>query len=162
MAKILLRSITPKGKIFDLSQFDRQCANALNDVIQTAKRDFEKTVATWSKKPTFNVRRASASKLEAQVFTANEIYGYVVRGTKPHQIHVKNAPALKFKSGFTSKTMPRKITSRRGNSFGSWVSKRSVQHPGTEARDFDIVIAKELQPVLVKEVRNAIKRATSS
>lgn len=161
MTKILLRSITPKGKIFDLSQFDRQVTNALNDTIQTAKRDFEKTVATWSKKPTFNVRRASASKLEAQVFTVNEIYGYVVRGTKPHTITARRAPALRFQSGFTSKTIPRKISSRRGGRSGPMVSAKTVHHPGTEARDFDTVIAEKLKPVLAKEIRKAIKKATS-
>jgi hypothetical protein len=161
MAKILLRSITPKGKIFDLSQFDRQMSNALNDVIQTAKRDFEKTVATWSNKPQFDVRRASAAKLEAKVSTTHEIFTYVVRGTKPHTITARRAPALRFQTGFTSKTMPRKITSRRGGRSGPMVSAKTVYHPGTEARDFDIVIAEKLKPVLVKEVRNAIKRATS-
>lgn len=162
MTKILLRSITPKGKLFDLDKFDRQVSGALNDTIQTAKREFEKTTATWSNKPQFEVRRATSSKLKAEVFTRHEIYTYVVRGTKPHPITAKRAPALKFKTGFTSKTIPRKITSRRGGTSGGWASAKTVHHPGTEARDFDIVIAKELQPVLVKEVRNAIKRATSS
>ena len=161
MAQIILRSITPKGKIFDIDKFDRESAKTLNDIIKKADREFGKTVATWKRKPDFKIDRATSGKLVAAVSTIDEIYGYVVRGTKAHQIHVKNAPALKFKSGFTSKTMPRKITSRKGNRFGSWVSKRMVMHPGTTAREFDIVIAEQLQPKLVKEVRNDIKKASS-
>jgi hypothetical protein len=161
MTGILLRSITPKGKIFDIDQFDRLAAKALNDVIKKANGEFDRTVATWKTKPDFKIDRATSSKLVATVSTMDKIYGYVTRGTKPHQIHVKSAPALKFKSGFTSKTIPRRITSRRGNRFGNWVSKRSVMHPGNEPRDFDIVIAEQMQPVLSKEVRNAIKKASS-
>lgn len=160
MAKILLRSIVP-NKIFDLDEFDRRAKKVLDDTIKQAEREFKKTVATWRRKPEFTIKRASSSDLKASIYTDNEIYGYVVRGTKPHQIHAKNAPALKFKSGFTSKTIPRRITSRRGNRFGNWVSKRSVMHTGTEARDFDIVIAEQLQPVLAKEVRGAIKKSST-
>jgi len=161
MAKILLRSITPKGKMFDLSQFDRDASNGLNSTIKVAERDFEKTVATWSNKPVFTVKNATAQRLKAEVFTVDEIYWYVVRGTKAHTITPKRAPALRFQTGFTSKTIPRKITSRRGGRSGPVVSAKVVHHPGTKARDFDIVIAKQLQPVLEKEVRKAIKRATS-
>jgi len=161
MAQIILRSITPKGKIFDLDKFDRESAKTLNDIIKKAEREFGKTVATWKRKPDFKVDRATSSKLVAVVSTMDEIYGYVVRGTKPHVITPKRAPALRFQTGFTSKTTPRKIGSRRGGSSGRMVSAKIVHHPGTTAREFDIVIAEQLQPELVKEVRKAIKKASS-
>jgi hypothetical protein len=160
MAQIILRSITPKNKIFDLDKFDRESAKTLNDIIKKAEREFDKTVATWSRKPEFKKEQAKPNKLMASVYTDNEIYGYVVRGTKPHVITPKAAPALRFQPNFTSKTIPRRITSRRGGRSGRMVSAKIVRHPGTQARDFDIVIADMLQPELVKEVRNDIKRAT--
>ena len=160
MAQIILRSITPKNKIFDIDKFDREAAKSLNDIIKKAEREFGKTVATWKNKPDFKVDRATSSKLVAAVSTMDEIYGYVVRGTRAHIITPKRAPALRFQTGFTSKTMPRKITSRRGGRSGPMVSAKMVRHPGTQARDFDIVIAEMLQPELVKEVRNDIKKAT--
>lgn len=160
MAQIILLSITPKNKIFDLDKFDRESAKTLNDIIKKAEREFDKTVATWNRKPDFKTERATSSKLIATVSTMDEIYGYVVRGTRPHVITPKAAPALRFQPNFTSKTIPRKITSRRGGRSGRMVSARIVRHPGTEARDFDIVIAEMLQPELVKEVRNDIKKAT--
>lgn len=161
MTRIILRSITLKNKIFDLDKFDRESAKTLNDIIKKAEREFKKTTDTWRRKPDFKIERATSSKLIAAVSTMDEIYGYVVRGTRAHVITAKRAPALRFKSGFTSKTVPRRITSRRGESFGNWVSKRSVFNPGIEARDFDKVIAEQLQPELIKEVRSAIKRSTS-
>lgn len=161
MTGILLRSITPKNKIFDLDKFDREATKSLNDIIKKAEREFKKTTDTWRRKPEFKIERASSSKLISAVSTDNEIYGYVVRGTRARIIQARKAPALKFKSGFTSKTVPRRITSRRGESFGNWVSKRSVFNPGIEARDFDIIIADMLQPELAKEVRNDIKKASS-
>lgn len=161
MAQIILRSITPKGKIFDIDQFDRLAAKALNDAIKKANSEFNKTVATWKNKPGFTVKQASGSKLEASVYTIDEIYGYVVRGTRAHIITPRRAPVLRFQTGFTSKTVPRKIGSRRGGRSGPMVSARAVRHPGTEARDFDIVIAGQLRPILVKEVRGAIKKASS-
>lgn len=160
MAGILLRSITPKNKIFDLDKFDREAAKSLNDIIKKAEREFDKTVATWNRKPDFKKELARPSNLTAMVYTDNEIYGYVVRGTRAHVITPKAAPALRFQPNFTSKTIPRKITSRRGGRSGRMVSAKIVRHPGTQARDFDIVIADMLQPELVKEVRNDIKKAT--
>lgn len=158
MAQIILRSITPRT-VFDLDAFDREAAKTLNDIIKKAEREFKKTTATWNRKPEFRIDRARKGNLVAMVYTDNEIYGYVVRGTRPHVITPKAAPSLRFQTGFTSKTMPRKITSRRGGRSGPIVSTRLVNHPGTEPRDFDIVIAEMLQPELVKEVRNDIKRA---
>lgn len=160
MAGIVLRSIKPKKKIFDLDKFDSESSKALNNVIDRAEKDFSKTVATWKKKPSFIKRKASKSKLMAQVYTQDEIYTYVVRGTKAHVITPKRAPVLRFQTGFTSKTVPRRISSRRGGASGNFVAAKKVRHPGTEARDFDIVIAEQLQPVLVKEAVGAIKKAT--
>lgn len=160
MAGIVLRSIKPKKKIFDLDRFDSESAKALNDTIDMAERDFEKTVSTWKDKPSFTKKKASASKLKAEVYTQHAIYTYVVRGTKAHVITPKRAPVLRFQPGFTPKTFPRRISSSRGSRSGNFVAAKKVFHPGTEARDFDIVIAEQLQPVLVKEAVGAIKKAT--
>ena len=133
MTKILLRSIVP-NKIFDLDKFDRESQKVLNDIVKKAETEFKKTTATWRRKPDFIIKRASGSKLEASVYTTDEIYGYVVRGTRAHIITPKRAPALRFQTGFTSKTIPRKIGSRsRGQIGASCVGKigKASRHNST-------------------------------
>lgn len=161
MATIKVKAIIPDNVSFDMKRFNSDVLRVLDNVTDKAKSEFEKTTATWKKKPVFRGARASLNKEISKMWGNTQEWIWVNRGTKPHTITPKRAPALRFQSGFTSKTMPRKITSRRGGSSGPVVFAKSVRHPGTEARDFDKVVAQELRPVLVKEVRNAIKRATS-
>lgn len=156
---ISFKPIVPdKLPLFDTKEAKREYARALNETIEEANRDFKKTIRTWRTKPGFLIRRASPVKLKAQVFTTNEIYFYVTRGTRPHIIRPKNAAALSFRSGFQPKTTPRMIRSDAGRRFGPRVFARQVHHPGTKARDFDVVIAKRLRTKLTDEMRLANRR----
>lgn len=122
---------------------------------QAIKRDFEATVATWVRKPEFVIEN---TQYGANIYTTDKIYGYVSGGTRPHVIAAKNAPTLAFNtSGFAPKTAPRIIGSKAGHAAGPPPAfPQQVQHPGTEAREFEKTIQKRSEKRYAQNVRHAI------
>lgn len=120
-------------------------------------KDFLKTVDTWENKPVFkNEFRETGNEISFEVSTDDEIYGYVNNGTRPHII--EGFP-LAFMAAYQSKTTPRKIGSHSGGGSGETVFATVVHHPGTEARNFDSVIALKNTPKLSEYVRVGMKKA---
>ena len=125
--------------------------------------DFEKTTATWDHKVKFEVLAdLSGPGPYVIVDTDDEIYGYVNNGTRPHLIFPKKPGGrLAFPSGYHDKTTPGVIGSHAGGSFGPTVFRPYVEHPGTEARNFDAIIAKiwgprfkrEMEPIMANVAR---------
>lgn len=162
MADIKFIPILPKvAKLIDQNRLQRELRNALNHIASIVKDDFEKTVKTWEHKPTFRKEgpRLTGDGLEVSVSTNQEAYTYVTRGTRPHLIRPRRARRLRFQTGFKAKTRPRVISSRAGGASGSVAFARAVQHPGTEARDFDIEIARRRQKNHENLVRLAVRRS---
>jgi HK97 gp10 family phage protein len=65
-------------------------------------------------------------------------------GSRPHVISAKNAPFLRFRG--------------RG---GGWVSKKSVNHPGTKAQPFMARARDEMRETLTRNVEQAVRRFAS-
>jgi hypothetical protein len=129
-------------------------------IAKSIKADFELTVATWRVKPKFETEITPIPGGHLiTVFTEDDIYGWVSRGTKPHTIVPKNAKWLRFAPDFKAKTEPRVIGSTFGGHFGSDVFKKKVFHPGAEAREFEEEIAKKYGVDAPKLFRDAIHRA---
>ena len=137
--------------------------NGMRRIGRLMKKDFEKTVATWKNKPKFEILISLAGVGPTVVVDTNSvIYAYVTKGTDEHIILPRRAKALRFAGTFTAKTVPGVIDSRAGGSSGPDVFSRGVVHPGTEARNFDKLIAKKWQGPfrdemhrIMKEVREA-------
>jgi len=146
---------TPKDPKNFLKELERRYAR----IGEQIRRDFERTVSTWDKKPKFTVKRirTSTGAITYEAGTDNEIYGYVTLGTKPHIIRAKNAPFLSFRTGGSPKTTPNLLTSKAGFIGDGWAKKQEVQHPGTEARNFHKIIAKRFQDKVVKESNQALR-----
>ncbi|MFA5323890.1 MAG: hypothetical protein WC373_14560 [Smithella sp.] len=134
------------------------------------KKEFEKTTKTWKHKPKFEILRALSSnlgKVEVTVETNDEIYGYVNNGTKQHIIEPKKPGGkLSFMWGgpgsYSPKTSPGVIGSQKGGMSGGEKTVRAwVIHPGTEARNFDEMIAKLMQPRFKAQMQDAMKRAAA-
>jgi hypothetical protein len=130
----------------------RQAMRAQADMM---KADFEKTTATWSHKPLFTITELEGGT-RYTVGTTDEIYKFVSGGTRPHIIRARNAKVLAFKSAYQAKTRVRVIGSGPGGSSGENVYRREVQHPGTEARDFERTIQFESQRTIANNVQRAI------
>lgn len=140
--------------VLDPSSMMRAISNSMTGQAKAVKVDFDVTTHTWSNRPSFKI--INQGRLNRIIRTTSEIYGFVNFGTKPHVIRAKRAKVLAFQSGYKAKTRPRKIMSRSGGSFGEMQYRKSVKHPGTEARKFDEEIVKKNEPLLQRTVQRAI------
>lgn len=120
--------------------------------------DFELTTATWDHQVKFEKEvQVGPKSIEILVGTDDEIYGYVDKGTRPHDIYPRNARVLAFPSGYAAKTRPGVPSSNSGGPSGSTVFAAFVHHPGTEPRNFDIIIQKDWQPKFQKRMQAAMQ-----
>jgi hypothetical protein len=155
---LVLKQIKPKA--FNSKAFETEFEKRMGKVGEQIRRDFEKTTATWKKKPKFEVLlSAKGGAVEILVDTDDKIFGYVELGTRPHVILPRKAKALKFKSKFSPKTSPGFIGSRAGGSSGSDVFSKGVLHPGTKPRNFSKTIKKMREPWFKREMETAINTA---
>lgn len=157
--------VSIRGKAFipstpkDPKQFSKELERRYARIAEQIRRDFDKTVSTWEKKPKFTVKRIrdASGAIIFEAGTDNEIYGYVTMGTEAHVIRAKNAPFLSFRYGGSPKTTPNLLTSKAGFIGNSWAQKQEVNHPGTEARNFHTIIAERFKNKVVKESNEALR-----
>ena len=157
MVSFKAKAITPNIPTNPKS-FANDIRRAAKLTSQQIKRDFEKTVRTWTKKPEFVVSQKKIGNSYTFVaYTDNQIYIYVNDGTKPHTIRAKNVPNLVFSYPTTAKTTPRVLGSKSGSRGSKWATVPSVQHPGTEARKFDEIIQKRFKDRWQKEANRILR-----
>lgn len=145
---------------------ERAVENSLTNRAEDIRIDFLVTGQTWKRQPVFLIRKRPMGRM---IYTNDEVYGYVSLGTRPHIIMAKNAPALRFfRTGFRAKTRTRIIASYAGKIANKDLTfvrpPKVVHHPGTEARDFQKVIAEKWRkqfPKLLQQAINAeVRRVT--
>jgi hypothetical protein len=124
---------------------------------------FRSTVASWNMQPTFEKKMEGTSpgsdKIIGITRTDNQIYIWVNDGTKgPYPIPKHGPGVLAFKEGFVPKTRPRVIASGPGGSFGDTLIRTRVMHPGIEARNFDLEIKDQIEPIFERNMTTAMKK----
>ena len=131
------------------------------------KKDFEKTTKTWKKKPKFVlIKGLKKGLVELYVYTDDEVYAYVDKGTEPHLIWAgaytgkSEKTALAFPGTFSAKTIPGVIGSFTGFSGGDTVYTPYVEHPGTEPRGFEDAITEIWEKTYMLRMDNAMERAS--
>ncbi len=151
-----------KPKKLQVDQIRLNILNALREEGKIIAKEFEKTTRTWKGvKPKFEVLIGLTGK-DATVIVgptgsdkAVLKWVWIDEGTRPHKIRAKNAPLLKFRSGFSPKTLPNKIASFPSGSFGSFVSKKEVNHPGTKPRNFTTIVVRRRRKPFIKSMTKA-------
>ena len=141
--------------------------NAMDKFGTVVKKDFEGTTKTWKHKPQFEVVRSlrQAAGPILFVFTQDEIYGYVDKGTRAHDIWAgyytgkSDKKTLVFPSMFTPKTKPGSLKSGPGSSGGDTVFTPYVRHPGNKPRGFTKLIAKQDMPKYRRTMEAAMRKA---
>lgn len=152
------------GKIYETVR--NSCITALmnaSDDVQSTARD---AVREWKNKPDFGETVFNGQKrIEFLIKPkgnkkVTKIFGYVDLGTKPHLIVAKKpGTMLKFRSNYSARTQPiAKYNQGSGQSFGSWISKKSVNHPGNKGRKFLETFAEKLIPTLQQRVQIQITK----
>jgi len=155
------KAIKPKrlqDKTFRLAMLQ-----AMTSAGQQCVREYRKTTATWNHrvdfKPLLSLR---GGILEMVVATDDKVWNYVNQGTRPHLIWAgqytgkSKARNLKFQETYYPKTIPGVVGSVRGGSFGRWIYRPYVQHPGTAPRHFDRAIMTAFQPRYKRIVEKAM------
>lgn len=148
-----MKAIKIPRNLFNTAQLERAIENALTGSAKAAKVDFDVTTQTWTKRPEFTIDSEPGKRT---ISTDNEIYGYVNDGTPPHPIVAKNAPTLVFGVPFKAKTAVRVIGSGAGSKGATIRRPKAVQHPGTDAREFDQVIKEKWDDLLPVTLQRSI------
>jgi hypothetical protein len=127
----------------------RAIGNGLRD-------DFREITSNWKHKPTFVIARSPA---QVSVFTVDDVFGYVDKGTKAHIIKAKKGKLLKFRTGYKAKTRPNNSRFKGpGKATGGWRSAKRVKHPGTKARNFSRILANRWSKEGVKLLRAELRK----
>lgn len=156
-----LKAIVPKRLILSKSIL-KEVTAAVNSSLDVMQRDFARTTKSWDHKVTFEVNKAAMSgrSLEGSVGTDDDVFNWVDKGTRPHEIYPIAAEVLRFQGGYQSKTTPGVIGSHQGGSSGMFIYAESVHHPGIAARNFTDEIARRRRGMLESRISAAILKAT--
>lgn len=154
-----LHAIVPKDDIVNVKSIIGVIKGAGVEIAKKVRVDLLKTTRTWKHRVIFTIKLDVGSEAVATVYTDDEIYNYVSGGTKPHWIKPRRAKFLAFGVPFRAKTRVGFIGSSNGKRGNTMVFSRGVYHPGTEARDFDKVIAEKWQPVYEQLMQRRIDNA---
>jgi hypothetical protein len=165
---VLSKTIKPAK--FNIKAFEDAFLKASKKMEKEMKKEFEITTIGWKTDVVFeSLSSIGPNAVETLVLTDNKIYGYVNNGTVPHVIAAKNAKTLAFpwggKGSYKAKTAPGKQVHNPGGgnvSGGKFVFPMAVQHPGTEARDFDKTIKKLMEPKYKRAMEAAMKEGAAN
>lgn len=188
MPHIKITGFVPK-ELINIDAVRLELLNALRSEGRAIRQDFKSTTKTWRRKPKFemkvSLKRGAKAGGYVEVWTDNEIYGYVNHGTGiwsgrgryPIRPKVrrrwsagspggkggrfrKAAKALAFPSKSRPKTRPGRLGSGPGGSSGPIVIRKQVMHPGIRPRRFDVAIRKkdEKQGRFQKKLDRAVAR----
>lgn len=132
---------------------------AVHDLVQgEAVPLFQNTTRTWTQQPTFEPTQTAMGW--AVKVTPEYPYAWVNAGTRPHVIEAKHAILLRFTGPYHAKTKVNVIGSYKGGRGRVWVSKKRVNHPGTEARNFSDIIMRRIQTRAAGYVRDKLNEAS--
>jgi len=132
---------------------------------------FKMVTANWKHQVDFQARKFfEADKIRLNVFPAGEnkkIWIYVSGGTRPHRIRAKRAKTLAFLWGghgsYKAKTKPPGKFGGPGTVVGGTMHfPPAVNHPGSEPREFEKIIAEDEKDWYNRTMENAWKRAIRS
>lgn len=149
------RAILPTKPVVDTAKMRRAVTGALDTGAKEVQADFNRTTASWRHGVDFTVRTPQAWVRD--IFTEDDIWQMLNAGTREHLILPKRGKMLAFGTPFRAKTVPQSLSSGPGSVGGNRVFSRGVIHPGTDARDWDLVVAVKWIDVFPSRMRDAIR-----
>lgn len=135
-----LKAIIPKGLVFDVKRYTAAVEDALDEAAANVYAEFAQTHTTWKTPVQFDIIR---KPWQREISTSSKVYRFVNFGTGAHMIVARRAKVLAFGPGGSPKTMPNVLGSGSGSKGGATVFRPRVLHPGTEARNFDVIVMDE-------------------
>ncbi len=138
---IKVTPIVPIGVVFDVRKAKHIADKNMKELANSAQAKFEKVTSSWKTSVDFKQTETSGSY---KISTDNAVFGYVNSGTKPHKTVPRGAKMLQFQTGYKPKTSPNSLGVSGSSYSGATLVRKSVNHPGTTARNFDNQILKEV------------------
>jgi hypothetical protein len=167
MGSVKFREIIPRE--FDYRAIKKAVVKAANNFGQDVISDLNDIAREWEgEKPTFEVE-VQANPLPQSIGLTVELsladpssmggrkFIYLDQGTKPHVIRAKPGKTLAFQSGYTAKTVPGRLGSRRGGPSGKRVYAQKVQHPGIKPRQYFKTLAEKHEETFYKEIERGVR-----
>jgi hypothetical protein len=155
-----LKPIKPKGNAINFAAIERAVKGGMDEAKDAALEDYEACTADWEHQVDFIAIQVKDGWI---VGTEDEIFQFVDEGTDPHQIAPKPGKTLRFYAGGAPKTRPHIIGSGPGKRGDRLVhTRKPVQHPGTEAREFTQEIHKKWDRELPFLIQGRIDRVVGS
>ncbi len=137
---IKIKPILPQGVVFDVRKAKHIIDKNMKELADNTQAKFENVTSSWNTKVPF---KQTGTPESIGISTDNKVFHYVNSGTRPHKIVVGGAKMLQLKTGYKAKTTPNSLGVGGGGSGGK-AFRKSVNHPGSEARRFDNEILKEV------------------
>lgn len=150
MANLRIKAIVPADpdELFSVSRFFKETRKARVETEKDVRKDLEKSVQTWTKKPKFIVITSETQTENIiQVTTTNKVYLWLDEGTgiygpkkKPIVIVPKKKKVLRFWPNYKAKTSshPNAIIAKAGgaNRSGKPIFAQRVVQKGIRPRNF--------------------------
>ena len=171
MPTVAFRTVRSRQRFANYKVVKKELGDTLDNVVKPHMiRRFDLVVMNWKHQPKFKARKfIRLDRIWLDVYPTGKeedvaIYGYVTKGTRPHKITAKNAPRLAFMWGgpgsYKPKTKPKGKIGGPGIVVGGTLRRPySVNHPGSEARDFEGTIRDDEKPWFSRTMENAWRRA---
>lgn len=127
---------------------------AMKSLGKRTKKELQRPTKTWNHTVVFD---EEITEEKASVITEDPPFSYLDDGTPAHQI--TGNPNLAFSSTFSPKSAVNSLNAAVGLTGGVDTVVGTVEHPGNEARNFTTLVEKIMEPLLLKEVEDALDRA---
>lgn len=145
---------TSKKDSIDLTAIRKRIEQGLDDTAVEVKDDLDATTTSWKHSVPFVTKK---QPMQRTISTRDKIYGYVEKGTKPHNIFPRTSRVLRFGLNPTAKTTPGVIGSGPGSAGSPTVFRKGVRHPGTEPRRFIPAIVKKRRTRLAENIQARLR-----
>jgi hypothetical protein len=156
----MVKAITPRK--LDVAGVRSNVIRALETEGREQARLLQGTVSYWSSNPpqfVYDVEMGYADvtlRVYPKEGSAATIWGYINSGTPAHIIQARNAPYLKFRTGYVAGSRPGTWTVAAGYYTGGWRRKLKVRHPGIKARNWTKLLEEDRRAQFYGKLMDAV------
>jgi len=157
-----MRPVT--AKMMGMDGVREEMLNEMRKLGNEAKKTLEGAFATWEHRPKVEMKiHLSRSDPEAgiEIYTADEIANYVDKGTEPHWVAPRYAPALSWQAHYTRKSRVGSLVSYSGGHSGVWRSSLGHRVSGIKARKFSYTLERYLFRIMAIRLQAAAIRGAA-
>jgi len=164
--QLTIRGIVPHDGIVDTKKLDKAVKRVLRNAAKRMKRGLAGPTEDWEHKVVFRSHTGVVGDdAFVQVYTEDEIYGYVNDGVPARDIYPRaDNPRgyLSYQQEFAPKTKPGSLEPTGGQGkFGAWFHPSWSPWTGVEARHFDEVVSENEEEQILSDIEDAIDMATA-